>query len=136
MRTKPRSAFRTGHSIVRLESRLAPASVFQYTDGDGDKVTITASTGNLNAAGVVTVTNFQLRLLDFSAGGFDGANISFSVVRGPGGDGLANVGHINSTGHDLGSVTVKGDLGQIDAGSGSPTVPAIKSLTVNSLGRH
>jgi hypothetical protein len=135
MRAKPRFALRNRHTIDPLESRITPASVFHYTDGDGDQVTITSSIGDLNAPGVVTVTDFQLQLLDFSGGGFDGTNLSSSVVRGPGGDGLANVGYINSTGHDLGTVSVKGDLGQIDAGSGSATVPAIKSLTVNSLGR-
>src|SRR5262249_8819468 len=75
------------------------------------------------------------QLIDVSAGGFDGAGLTVTVAKVTDGDGLANIGYINSTGHDLGVVTVKGDLGQIDAGSSSATVPAIKSLTVNSLGR-
>jgi hypothetical protein len=128
-----RSRFRL--RLQPLESRTVPASVFHYTDVDGDKVTITSSAGDLSVAGVVTVSAGQLQLLDLSGGGFDGANISFSVVKVASGDGLANVGYIDSIGHNLGAVSIKGDLGRIDAGSDSATIPAIKSLTVNSLGR-
>src|SRR5207248_7571559 len=113
-------------------------AVFRYTDVDGDKVTVAVSSDTLNSGlftSVASGVGEQLQKLDLSGGGFDGASLTFSVVKVPGGDGLANVGYINATGHDLGTVTVKGDLGQIDAGSGSATVPAIKSLAVNSLGR-
>jgi hypothetical protein len=122
-------------SIEILESRIAPASVFHYTDVDGDKVTITSSLGNLGAAGVVNVTAGQLQLLDLSGGGFDGANLTFSVAKAFGGDGLANVGYINSTGHDLGIVRIKGDLGQIDAGDATFATPGLKALIARSLGR-
>jgi hypothetical protein len=130
-----------------LESRLAPAALVAagghsatYTDVDGDKVTIAVSTGTL-AAGLfttlaVTPGHEQLQKIDLSGGGFDNANITFSIAKVAGGDGLANVGYINSTAHDLGKVTVKGDLGRIDAGDGDPVAPAVKSLTVNSLGRY
>ncbi len=74
-------------------------------------------------------------MIDFHFGGFDHANLSFSVVKVANGNGLANVGYINSTGHDLGNVTVKGDLGQIDAGDATTTTPGLKSLSVQSLGR-
>ena len=77
----------------------------------------------------------QLQKIDFSGGGFDNANITFSVAKVAGGDGLANVGYINSTGHDLGTVSVAGDLGQIDAGDGTPAAPAVKSLTVRTMGQ-
>lgn len=50
------------------------------------------------------------------------------------GDHFANVGYINATGIDLGKVRVKGDLGQIDAGDGDSAKPALKGLSVASLG--
>jgi len=34
-------------NIEPLESRIAPASVLNYTDIDGDKVTITSTAGDL-----------------------------------------------------------------------------------------
>jgi len=130
---------KTCHSTIEpLESRIAPAAVVvTYTDVDGDKVKITDSSGTLTSADLTFVsgTSGQLAELNLTATGFAGANITFSVTHEPGGNGLANVGYIDAGSNNLGSVTVKGDLGRIDAGSGSATIPAIKSLTVNSLGR-
>src|SRR5581483_5141028 len=78
----------------------------------------------------------QLRLIDLHNGGFDQASLTLSVVKAPAGDGLANVGYVNATGHRLGDVLIPGDLGQIDAGDPAtgPT-PGLRSLTVRSLGR-
>jgi hypothetical protein len=115
-----------------LESRLTPASVLSYTDVDGDKVTIAASAGVL--AGHATIVGGQLRLLDISDPSFDHANLTVSAVRAGVGDGLAAVGRINAGTNDLGAVTVKGDLGVIDAGSNTAGVPAVKSLSVRSMG--
>ena len=50
--------------------------------------------------------------------------------------GLAAVGHINGGTNDFGSVTVKGDLGDIDCGSNTPGTPAIRALSVRSMGRY
>lgn len=49
------------------------------------------------------------------------------------GDGLVNIGAINATGIALGSISIQGDLGQIDAGLSSSAI-AVKSLTVKTLG--
>jgi hypothetical protein len=101
-------------------------------------VTVAVSTGTLTSGLFTTVASGvgeQLQKIDFSAGGFANANITFGVAKVAGGDGLANVGYINSTGHDLGKVTVKGDLGQIDAGDATTATPGLKSLSVRSLGR-
>ena len=125
-------------AIEPLESRIAPAAVVvSYTDADGDKVKITDSTGHLTSADLTFVgaaTSGQLTELNLTSNVFAGANITFSVTRVAGGDGLANVGFINGGLNNLGSVIVKGDLGRINAGSGVATV-AINSLSVNSLGR-
>jgi hypothetical protein len=46
-----------------------------------------------------------------------GISVTVSAVRpAAGGDNLVNVGYILSGNNDLGAVTVKGDLGGIDAG--------------------
>jgi hypothetical protein len=124
-------------SIERLEARIAPAAIIvSYTDVDGDIVHIKDSSGHLTSGDLTFVgggTSGRLAELDLSTGVFAGASITFSVVHTPGGDGLANVGYIDAGTNDLGAVTVKGDLGRITAGSGSGT--AVKSLSVNSMGR-
>ena len=61
------------------------------------------------------------------------ANLTFQRRRFAG-DGLANVGSINSTGHDLGKVTVKGDLGQTTLATRRPRRRGFDS-SVRSLGR-
>ena len=136
-------------SIEILEARIAPAAVFfnattaTYSDNDGDHVTVhftepiltSGMGGNLAALFTFNAAGY-LALLDLTAAAApEGTGIAFTVAKVAGGDGLANIGYINSIGHDLGAVAVKGDLGRIDAGTGSATVPAIQSLAVHSLGR-
>src|SRR5262245_7455549 len=75
-------------------------------------------------------------LLDLTDSGFQGADIATLVTRAPTGDGLVNIGRIDATGRDLGTVTVRGDLGVIDAGDGDPATPALKRLKVRSMGRY
>src|SRR5450432_659378 len=121
-----------------LESRITPASVVHFTDANGDHVTFTSSLGNLDgrisfgpaADGVHLVYNADLSDLSFI-----GTSFSATVAKAGGGDGQLIVGHINAPGIDLGKVSVAGDLGDIDTGSNSATVAAIKSLTVGSMGR-
>src|SRR6516162_5605077 len=117
-------------NVEVLETRVAPAVLVvnphtaTYTDVDGDQVTIKVSSGDLHTATFASVAGGlgeQLRLIDLHNGGFDNANLTVSVVKARGGDGLANIGYINSTGHDLGNVMVPGDLGQIDAGEATWT---------------
>lgn len=139
-------------SIELLEARIAPATIGSlvvalnktsatYTDVDGDVVTVKVSAGDLTKAvftGVaVTAGHDQLQTLDLTGAGAvgDKATLTFSVKKATTGNGLANVGYINATGHDLGAVTVKGDLGQIDAGDATVLASlGIKSLAVNSMG--
>jgi len=131
-------------TIERLESRIAPAVTIvnphtaTYVDVDGDHVTIHVSTGTLTSADFTTTPSGlgdQLEAIDLSSGGFDGANLTVTVTKAPHGDGLANIGYINSTGHDLGNVSIPGDLGRIDAGNSASTTPAVISLSVRSMGR-
>src|SRR5262249_49647695 len=70
-----------------------------------------------------------------------GASLRMTVVRAPGGDGLSNVGYINATGVDLGTVVIRGDLSRITAGGPDQSPPpapgarAARAVTVWSLGR-
>jgi hypothetical protein len=128
--------------IERLEARIAPALVIAangrtatYDDIDGDHVTLKVSKGNLNMA-AFSFLDDQLDVLNLSGGGFDGANVIFTVKKVAGGDGIANVGLINSTNHDLGKVVVKGDLAAILAGDATTlNDPGLISLSARSLGR-
>jgi hypothetical protein len=118
-----------------LETRIAPASL-TLTDVDGDKVVITVSKGSLEAGGNVIVSGNQITMIDLSDSAFANANLKIVATRGEdGGDGFVNIGQINGGTHDLGRVSVDGDLGRIVCGDSEPGKPALKSLTVQSLGR-
>jgi hypothetical protein len=123
--------------VEALEDRSVPASVVVFTDADGDRVTFRSSVGDL--AGRITtsapVGGNDVYSVDLRGDIFIGTNFTASVARSGAGDGRAVVGHINAAGNNLGVVRVAADLGDIDAGGGSPTVPAIRSLTVDSFGR-
>jgi hypothetical protein len=140
---KPRS--RSVLALESLESRLAPAvtivnaTTATFTDIDGDLATVKVSAGTLTAGLFTTAAKGlgdQLQTINFSAGGFEAANLTISATKVATGDGLVNVGYINSTGHDLGIVTVAGDVGQVDAGDSDPAAAAVASLTLRSLGRY
>ncbi|MEA3187452.1 MAG: hypothetical protein QOD99_1282 [Chthoniobacter sp.] len=126
--------------IEPLESRIAPASLVQFTDVDGDQVIVTISAidphpvvaSNLIPTGALGGS--QLTLLDLSSPTANHANVSVSVTKAATGDGLVNIGRINAGANDLGTITIPGDLGDIDAGSGSKSTPAIKSLSALSMG--
>lgn len=122
-----------------LESRDVPAVFFNYTDVDGDNVRITNSLpfSAANTAALAAASNIvggQLQLLNLTPAIFTNTSTSIMVVAPfiPGNNRLVNVGYINSTGHYLGNVTVRGDLGQIDAGDGTI---GLNALDVRSLGR-
>ena len=129
--------------LEALEARIAPASItVSYADLDGDLVRIKASNGltappPLDATDLTFLgggTSGQLAVLHLTDPGFEGASIVFTVVKKAVGDGFADVGRIDATGVNLGVVTIKGDLGVVDAGSG--VGEALKSLQVRSMGLH
>ncbi len=128
------------HRIEPLESRIAPAAVFSFTDVDGDVVKITASKGtNADLASAAHISLGQLQSLDLSAATFGAefshANVTITATPGmSGGDGQVNVGFINATGSDLGKVTIAGDLGRLSAGDAVAATPALGSLHVTSIG--
>ncbi len=113
-----------------------------FTDVDGDLVTVKSSKGGLTAgmfhlAASGSVGGEQLQTLDLTTLGlFGGTDITISAKRSnAGGDGFVNVGFISASGVDLGKVTLAGDLGRIEAGDGDAAKPAVKALSVFSIGR-
>jgi hypothetical protein len=136
---------KTTSLIEALEARIAPAVLIgvsgktaTFTDVDGDAATVTISIGTLTAANFTTMASGageQLQLIDLSAGGFDGANLTVAAKKSATGDGRVHVGEIKSLGHDLGNVKVNGDLSRINAGDASATRPGVKQLAVDSFGK-
>jgi cytoskeletal protein CcmA (bactofilin family) len=151
--------FHPMNHIEPLESRIAPAVFASFPDVDGDLVTVTISQGEPSSAAGPGDANIVLsptgpfgglgacRLLRIDLLGnqvFNGAKITVTAepqdLDGDGvldGDGLVNVGFINASGGggiDLGAVLIEGDLGKIVAGDADLATPAVKSLSVRSLG--
>jgi hypothetical protein len=113
-----------------------------FTDVDGDIVTVKISKGMLDPSKLQLVPangGFYLRALNLADPQFAGSSVTITAKPGPhGGDGFVNVGAILAGTNNLGAVSVKGDLGQIDAGAPTNTAkqPAVKSLTVQSMGMY
>jgi hypothetical protein len=121
---------------VTIASNAKSAS---YTDVDGDLVTVAITTGTLTLGNFVTTQvaagRDQLEEINLTAGGFAGTNLTVTVKKVGAGDGVANIGFINASGNDLGTVSIAGDVGRIDAGDATVATAGIKSLTVRSIGR-
>jgi len=123
-------------SIESLEARIAPASVFTYTDIDGDKVKVISSKGTLTAANFTLSDGDSGNLFTFTLTNaqFAGGDITFSVVKKAGGDGRADVGTLDTRGIDLNVVTIKGDVSRILGGDANTQSPAYATLKVLSMG--
>jgi hypothetical protein len=112
-------------------------NVATFIDSDGDKVKISASAGRVFTHGDFALgIGHELLRIDLSGEGgkFAGSNLTVAATKVGNGDGKVNAGFIDAHGIDLGTVSVSGDLGQVDAGNAVLTTPAIASLTVDSLG--
>jgi hypothetical protein len=134
--------------IEPLEDRIAPASLVTigangksatYSDATGDTFVVTTTKGVFQTSQFTFDPGTAGQLTELSLAGnlgFNGAAITFTVfpVNGnPGGSSSVNVGYIDAIGVTLGSVTIPGDLGRIDAGGGASAV-ALSKLNVSSLG--
>ena len=114
-----------------------------YLDADGDKVTVKTTKGKFTLD-MFTMSHpdgavdrgQRLDLLDLSLGGqaFNRADITVSVTKANGGNGLANVLAINAAGIDLRNVKINGALGSIDAGNDDFDKGGINKLDVKRLG--
>lgn len=130
---------RSALDLHPLDERFLPAAVLHYTDVDGDLVTVRTSAGtnaDLSFGAIFDPSGHQLQTLWLFPNAFENTSVSITAKPGPtGGDGLVNVGYINAFGINLGAVTIHGDLGRIDAGTGGTSAIAVRSLTAISMGR-
>ena len=122
-------------AVVLQQNSTPGGKSVRVTEADGDRVTIKVNKGSIPDNAIVMGAN-GIELIDLRAVGSGLAKATITIVAelSGGGDGLVNVGAINATGIDLSKIRVDGDLGQIDIGSGDPRKPALKSLSVASLG--
>ncbi len=135
-----------GNDVILTPQFITPtiaigSKAATFTDADGDLVSVKVTKGTLATDQFLIIAagsagGGQLARLNLSdlADGFATTNLTISATKKLGGDGLVNVGAVAAAGINLGTVTVKGDLGQIDAGNGNALIPAIASLVPNSLG--
>ncbi len=128
-------------SILNDDPTLVGSKKATFCDVDGDLVTVQVSRGSLSAENFILQpagAGSQLVSVSLLGHAFDGANLTVNAKRSPGGDGLVNVGEIGVRGADLRSITVKGDIGTIDAGArgsdGSGSLTGLR-LSAYSLGR-
>ena len=136
----------TGNDVTLTPIFLAPTisangKTATFIDRDGDLVTMKTSKGTFKASQflipAVGENGGQLARLNLNnpLDGFAGAKISISAKRVDSlSDGKVNVGYLNASGIDLGSLTIAGDLGRIDVGDGSKPGKALASLVVDSIG--
>ncbi len=141
------------HSFLEaLEPRIAPAALLnattvQYTDVDGDAVTVTVSKGAFsadsgNANYWKNYFDFAdagagrevLTVMDFTDAHFAGTTVTIAAKKALTGDGFVNVGQLNADGNDLGAVKIGGGLVQIYAGNNVTPNAGVASLAVTSLG--
>lgn len=136
-------------SLEALETRIAPASinaagnVLTYTDIDGDLVKITftkikVTAGNfMFSTGTATDGVDTPRTLDkINLIGANGAGFTLTATpKGGKGDSHANVGLIEASNTNLGSVSVDGDVNQITIGNFLDSAVGINSFTALSKGK-
>ena len=106
-----------------------------FPDIDGDLVTVKVTKGAL-AQRDFTFSGGILQKINLADDGdeFAGTSLTVTVKKATAGDGKFHLGAIDAHGLDLGTVTLPGDLGQIDAGDAKFKTPAILARSVGSLG--
>src|SRR5262245_56282836 len=111
-----------------------PASI-RFTDVDGDTVKVSRTDAGPLFDEAVAVVDGQFALLDLSSSVYERVSFVIQATKGPRGDGLVNVGRIRSP-FELGTVIIAGDLGAIEAGGANLTTPALRTLSVRSIGQY
>lgn len=137
--------------LEALESRRAPATLtadgksVAFQDIDGDSATVTFSRPVPAAVPIDTVLVFDngfrpgdnsvaqlLQRIDLT-GLPDGMSVSVKATTITA-DGRVDVGWVNATGKDVGTVNISGDLGRVTAGNANTKTPGLLALTAGSIG--
>src|SRR5688572_8013361 len=95
---------KTTRAIETLESRIAPAAVFTFTDVDGDSAKIVTSKGTAFELEAILRTmpsgqGLAIQEIDFSSNAavFEGTNLFVTVTKkGETGNGRVNIGYIDA----------------------------------------
>src|SRR6266481_5392652 len=120
--------------IELLEPRIAPAAVLNFTDVDGDHITIQISGGDITAITHPSGQGVQIDAIDANQAA-NGADLIVSAVKAEHGDGHVNIGTIAAADVSLGRIAIPGDLSGLLVG-GPFFGPVLQSLQVASLNRH
>lgn len=134
-------SLRLASSLEILETRIAPAAVFTFTDADGHDVTITSSKGTpaqlqaaLSPAPIDAVTPTQILTLTLGSV-FKGADISVIAGANAADTIFTKIGFLNAGGVDLGKVVIDGELNRIVAGDANAKTAGLKGLTLQTFGK-
>jgi hypothetical protein len=124
---------------------LVIKTTLTYPDVDGDAVALEVSRGTLSLGnftfepsealpGAPSGAGLQLTRVQLGSA-FARTNVTVNAHQAGRGDGFVNVGAIDATGVDLGTVQVAGDLGRLVAGDLNQTeTTGVAGLTVQSVG--
>jgi len=121
-------------SVEILESRIAPAAVFTFTDVDGDVIQVktSAALGDMEFNGKFTFDSNFLTKIDLTDDVFAKSDLKISVLEATG-NGKAEIGVIDAAGNDLNTVKIAGDLSQILAGDINLATAGLKKLTATNF---
>lgn len=131
-------------TILDDDVPVEKATSVVFRDVDGDQVTISLTGAKLQAGDITFASDGSIAEIDltrFAPGGPNAAlkplnlTIGVKTPKGGPGDGLVQIGLLNATGVDLGTVKVFGNVERILGGDDDLTRAALKSLTISgSLG--
>jgi|GEM_PF-3155774 len=113
----------------------------QFTDMDGDLVTVSTNKGAFTQSDFFLVADgIGARLIGLDISNrpeFAGANISVKAKpTNRGGDGFVNVSFFDASGVDLGNVLIDGDITDFHAGDDDASTAGVNGLSVASAGEY
>lgn len=123
-------------AIVNDDNALSGTGTVFFTEPDGDHLAIKVSKGmlGLNDFEFAAVPGGALIKSIHLAGHSTLSGTNLTVSSDGAGNGQATIGQVDAAGLNLGKVKIAGDVSSIIAGSGSGDAPAIKNITIGSLG--
>jgi fibronectin-binding autotransporter adhesin len=111
--------------------------VVSFTDVDGDRITVKTSRGTFTEEIFSFGTDGRVVAVNLAASpntDFTGTKLTFVAQAAGGGDGLVDIDFFDAQDVDLKKLAISGNLGRIVVGDGTAKKPALKSLSIGSLG--